>query len=298
VAKKTVSKKAAKKKAAKKKVVKKTSTKKAAAKKTVAKKSAAKKTGTTKKAASKKVTTKKAASKKTASKKAVTKKASTKKKIAKKAAAKKPVTKKAASKKKTSKKKVASKIAAAEGHTISQGDGKKTVTKKKRGRAVITTKPATKLSYAARMAQEAAEAAALNSEPLTIAQLKKKKSGLSKKQMEFLKKELVERRAEILGDIESLGADATGDSGSLSNMPLHMADVGTDNYDREFTLGLMESERKILIQIDEALVRLKEGYYGVCEETGEPIGFARLEFKPWAKYSIDVARDRERRGLQ
>jgi len=290
-----VAKKSASKKAAKKKAVKKTATKKkAAAKKAVSKKAVTKKTAAKKAAAKKSPAKKKTVTKKAASKKAVTKKTTAKKRTTSKKATKKKRAKSQAAKTQ------ADKIAAAAGHTISQGAAakKKAAGTKKRGRAVITTNPATKLSYAARLAQEAADAEALNAEPLTIPQLKKKKNDLSKKQMAFLKQELLERRAEILGDIESLGKDATGDSGSLSNMPLHMADVGTDNYDREFTLGLMETERKILIQIDEALIRIKEGYYGVCMETGDPIGFARLEFKPWAKYSIEVARERERKGLQ
>ena len=54
-------------------------------------------------------------------------------------------------------------------------------------------------------------------------------------------------------------------------MPLHMADVGSDNYEQEFTLGLMESERRILIDIDEAIARIQDKTYGVCLESGRPI---------------------------
>ena len=78
-------------------------------------------------------------------------------------------------------------------------------------------------------------------------------------------------------------------------MPIHMADIGTDNYEQEFTLGLVESERKLLREIDAAIVRIRDGIYGVCLERGIPIGRPRLDAKPWAKYCIEEARDRERR---
>jgi len=73
-------------------------------------------------------------------------------------------------------------------------------------------------------------------------------------------------------------------------MPVHMADVGTDNYEQEFTLGLLESERQLLGEINAALGRIGQGTYGVCVGTGQPIGEARLRAKPWAKYSIEYAR--------
>ncbi len=126
--------------------------------------------------------------------------------------------------------------------------------------------------------------------------LKKAKSGLSRKDLEHYRGLLVKKRAEILGDVASLETDARNNGGNLSNMPLHMADIGTDNYDQEFTLGLVESERKLLMEINEALMRIKAGTFGVCVATGKPIGKARLEIKPWAKFCIEVARELERRG--
>ncbi|MEO0514703.1 MAG: TraR/DksA family transcriptional regulator, partial [Planctomycetota bacterium] len=135
-------------------------------------------------------------------------------------------------------------------------------------------------------------------EPLTQAQLRKIKTGLVAKDLRYFRQQLLERRAEIIGDVQGLEASRTGSSGDISHMPLHMADVGSDNYEQEFTLGLMEYERKIIIEIDEALKRIENKTYGVCVESGQPIGRPRLEAKPWAKYCIDVARERERRGLK
>jgi DnaK suppressor protein len=72
-------------------------------------------------------------------------------------------------------------------------------------------------------------------------------------------------------------------------MPIHMADIGTDNFEQEFALGLMDSERKILAEINDALGRIDEGVYGTCEGTGKPIAKARLEANPWARYCIKYA---------
>jgi RNA polymerase-binding protein DksA len=131
---------------------------------------------------------------------------------------------------------------------------------------------------------------------LTVEQLRRVKTGLTKKDLEQFARLLLEKRAEIVGDVMSMELDARGNGGNLSNMPLHMADVGSDYYEQEFTLGLVESERKLLREIDEALERIQNRTYGVCAESGKPINKARLEIKPWAKYTIEVARERERRG--
>ena len=77
-------------------------------------------------------------------------------------------------------------------------------------------------------------------------------------------------------------------------MPIHMADLGSDNYEQDFAIGLMDGERKLLHEIDEALVRIEKKNYGICLGTGEPISKARLEAKPWAKYSVEFARKLEK----
>ena len=134
--------------------------------------------------------------------------------------------------------------------------------------------------------------------PLTDDELRKVKTGLKKRDLEMLRQLLAEKRADILGDVAAMDRVRNSDSGGdVSHMPLHMADVGSDHYEQEFTLGLVESERKLLREIDEALARLRNGTYGVCQQSGQPIPMARLEIKPWAKYTIEVVRERERRGL-
>jgi DnaK suppressor protein len=68
-----------------------------------------------------------------------------------------------------------------------------------------------------------------------------------------------------------------------------MADMGTDNYEQSFSLELMDSERKVITEIDYALNRIEEGTYGICEIGGEPIPRQRLEAIPWAKFCVNCA---------
>jgi RNA polymerase-binding protein DksA len=110
---------------------------------------------------------------------------------------------------------------------------------------------------------------------------------------------LLAKRAELIGDVSTMQDEALNRSrqdaaGDLSNMPIHMADLGTDNYEQEFTLGLIEGERALLREIDEALARIANGTYGVCQATGKPIGKARLRARPWAKYCYEYVLAQER----
>jgi RNA polymerase-binding protein DksA len=122
-----------------------------------------------------------------------------------------------------------------------------------------------------------------------------RKSRLSSASIEHFKQMLLEKRREILRNVneiedEALKKSRLDASGDLSSMPIHMADLGTDNYEQEFVLGLMDSERKLLYEIDEALGRIEDGTYGRCEGTGKPIRKARLEAQPWARYCVEYAR--------
>ncbi|MFP4145468.1 MAG: TraR/DksA family transcriptional regulator [Phycisphaeraceae bacterium] len=130
---------------------------------------------------------------------------------------------------------------------------------------------------------------------LTTEELRKVKTGLTKKDLKRFEQMLLEKRAELVGDVEALQVDARNGGDGISYE--HMADTGSDSYNQEFTLGLMESERKLLGEIDEALTRIHDGTFGVCVESGQPIPKARLEVKPWAKYTIEVVREREKRGV-
>ena len=75
-----------------------------------------------------------------------------------------------------------------------------------------------------------------------------------------------------------------------------MADVGTENYDQEFTLGLIENEQGTLDQIHQGLDRIKAGTFGICEECGQPIAKPRLQAIPYTAHCIECARELEKRG--
>lgn len=112
---------------------------------------------------------------------------------------------------------------------------------------------------------------------------------LTKKELEEYREKLLALRKELLGDMGKMQNEAfdKNSSGELSSMPVHMADIGTDNYEQEFTLGLLDSERKMLKEIDRAIAKFHTDEYGICEGTGKQIARARLNAKPYARYTIE-----------
>ncbi|MFH0983251.1 MAG: TraR/DksA C4-type zinc finger protein [Planctomycetota bacterium] len=121
------------------------------------------------------------------------------------------------------------------------------------------------------------------------------KTKLRARELREFKELLLTKRRELLGDVNQLSSEALHTNrqesrGDLSNMPSHMADVGSDNWEQEFTLGLIETERALLRQIDAALLRIEDGTYGVCLATHRMISPERLRAKPWAQYCIEFAR--------
>ena len=107
---------------------------------------------------------------------------------------------------------------------------------------------------------------------------------------------LIAKRQEIIRDVTNLEDEAIRQASSgatTSSMPIHMADLGTDTWEQELTLGLIENERSLLREIDEALERVDNKTYGMCIATNKRISKARLQAKPWAKYCIEYARKRE-----
>jgi len=84
------------------------------------------------------------------------------------------------------------------------------------------------------------------------------------------------------------------DSGDLSGYGQHMADAGTDTFDRDFALSLVSSEQEALYEIEEAIQRIFDGSYGTCEITGEPIAKDRLMAVPFTRYSLEGQRQLEK----
>jgi RNA polymerase-binding protein DksA len=113
---------------------------------------------------------------------------------------------------------------------------------------------------------------------------------LTPEELEEFKAMLLAKRNELLGNVSYMETDALREQRSdLSSMPIHMADLGTDSYEQEFTLELMDSERKVIAEIDCALNRIEEGTYGICEVGGEPIPKQRLKAIPWTRFCIICA---------
>jgi DnaK suppressor protein len=125
------------------------------------------------------------------------------------------------------------------------------------------------------------------------------KTKLSKKELERYRAILLQKRAELVGDVRNMEDEALRQSsGSLSHTPQHMAEQGTDVFDQSLSLDLAQVDRNLIREIDAALERIDNGTYGVCELTGKMISPDRLEELPWARYSIEAARERERRSYQ
>ena len=124
---------------------------------------------------------------------------------------------------------------------------------------------------------------------------------LKKDELESYRTVLQNIRARLRGDLDQMTDEALrrtqpDSSGNLSNVPLHMADVGTENYDQEFTLSLIENEQATLEQVQDALGRVEQGTFGRCMECHEPIAKARLQALPYTKHCIQCARKMESRA--
>jgi DnaK suppressor protein len=106
----------------------------------------------------------------------------------------------------------------------------------------------------------------------------------------------------ITGDVSELSGEAlrqTGGeaSGSLSNTPLHPADLGTDSFDQEVNLTLLEKEDLTLEAIQAAMDRIEQGTFGRCVRCHKEIGKERLQALPFTPYCIECARAVEPRGV-
>jgi RNA polymerase-binding transcription factor DksA len=110
---------------------------------------------------------------------------------------------------------------------------------------------------------------------------------------------LIELRNHVSEEIDLHTADtlkhsSREDSGDLSSYGNHQADAGTDTFDRDFALSLVSSEQDALVEIEEAIQRIKTGSYGICEVTGKPIPAARLTAVPFARYSVEGQKEYEK----
>jgi DnaK suppressor protein len=121
---------------------------------------------------------------------------------------------------------------------------------------------------------------------------------MTKAELKNYQQTLLELRTRLNGDVSHLADEALHQTGSeaggnLSSMPIHMADLGTDAYEQENTLNLLQNEEQVLADIAAALDRVDHGTFGQCEECGKEIPEARLRALPYARYCVECARKQE-----
>ncbi|MFA5058743.1 MAG: TraR/DksA C4-type zinc finger protein [Opitutaceae bacterium] len=110
---------------------------------------------------------------------------------------------------------------------------------------------------------------------------------------------LVDLRNHVLESLglhaeETLKRSAKEDAGDLSGYGQHMADAGTDTFDRDFALSLVSSEQEALSEVEAAIKRIRDGTYGICELTGKPISRDRLLAVPFTRYSAEAQKELEK----
>lgn len=126
------------------------------------------------------------------------------------------------------------------------------------------------------------------------------KKKLNKKELAEFKKLILKRKEEILDGINHISEDTLKKSqkdasGDISGYTYHMADVATDTYDREFSLGLATNERAQLYELDDALKKIEEGAFGICEGCKSPITKTRLKAVPYARLCVKCQEKKEKR---
>ncbi|HEX3797223.1 MAG TPA: TraR/DksA C4-type zinc finger protein [Verrucomicrobiae bacterium] len=104
---------------------------------------------------------------------------------------------------------------------------------------------------------------------------------------------LLELREQLLKQMSGLAKESAQEMAGYS---LHMADSGTDNFDRDFALSLLSADQDAIYEIEEALKRIEKDTYGVCELTGKPIPKARLEVIPWTRFTVQAQAQLEKEG--
>lgn len=123
----------------------------------------------------------------------------------------------------------------------------------------------------------------------------KAQTPLKKAKAEWLdyQQNLLDLRDRLMNQMTGLAKESAAE---MDNYSLHMADSGTDNFDRDFALSLLSSDQDAIYEIEEALKRMERGTYGVCELTDKPIPKARLEAIPWTRFTVEAQGQLEKEG--
>ncbi|MDP8218236.1 MAG: TraR/DksA family transcriptional regulator [Candidatus Theseobacter exili] len=122
---------------------------------------------------------------------------------------------------------------------------------------------------------------------------------MEKKKSEQYKNLLLALRERLSGDVshlieENLKKSQKEMSGDLSGYSLHIADMGSDDFDRTLALGMLANDQEIIYMIDTALEKIESGNYGICEKSGTKISERRLKAVPWAPLCKECQEEDER----
>jgi DnaK suppressor protein len=123
---------------------------------------------------------------------------------------------------------------------------------------------------------------------------------LTKKELNDFKKLIIKSKEKALDEIKHISEDTLKKSqkdasGDISGYTYHMADVASDTYDREFSLGLASNERESLYELDDAIKKIEDGTFGICEECKSLISKTRLRAVPFAKLCVKCQERKEKR---
>jgi RNA polymerase-binding transcription factor DksA len=153
----------------------------------------------------------------------------------------------------------------------------------------------TKAAKPARRHKAVASATAASILGKPIVKAKSKGNGQVKIRPEWNKyyRNLLDLRERLVSQMSGLAKESAEEMTSYS---LHMADSGTDNFDRDFALSLLSSDQDAIYEIEEALKRIEKNTFGICELTGKPIPKTRLDAIPWTRFTVEAQTQLERDG--
>jgi len=210
--------------------------------------------------------------------------AKTAKKAVKRTSAKKATAKKVVAKKATAKKATAKKVVAKSSSTKKAQDAKAPAKKKAKRRTNHHVGAATTAAILGLPASPAKRAARKRKET------KLENVGKWAKQKQLL----IKLRDRLTNQRNGLAKESAKE---MESYGVHMADSGTDNFDRDFNLSLLSSDQDVIYEIEEALKRIEKETYGVCEITCKPIPQSRLNAIPWTRFRVDAQSELEQYGI-
>lgn len=126
------------------------------------------------------------------------------------------------------------------------------------------------------------------------------KNKFNKKELAEFKKLILKRKEEVVEGIKHISEDTLKKTqkdaaGDISGYTYHMADVATDTYDREFSLGIASNDRKALYELDDAIKKTEDGTFGICEDCRSMITKTRLKALPSARLCVKCQEKKEKK---